>query len=340
VTQIRTKPCLSVVLPAYNERGSLPNVINAVFEALKDEDIDIEVLVVDDGSSDGTEEAIRALDRVPGALRYVRLSRNFGKEAALSAGLDFAKGHAVVVMDADGQHPPEVLKIFLAKWRGGAEMVCGVQKGIHERALHRRARGLYYALLEGNSSISIPRHAGDFRLLDRKVVDALKSLPERNRYMKGLFAWVGFKIEFIEFQVARRFAGKTKFNWRRLFSLALTGLTSFSVVPLRLVSLLGLFMSSLSLIYGLYLVIAHYMDDRPLPGFATIAVGMMFLSGLQFLALGVISEYLGRTFNEVKGRPVYIVAEDRTIGVPSFDAEPLPQKTTPLDAAHPRFDQE
>ncbi|MGO9806980.1 MAG: glycosyltransferase family 2 protein, partial [Rhodomicrobium sp.] len=244
------------------------------------------------------------------SLRYIRFSRNFGKEAAISAGLKAAGGDAVILMDADGQHPPSLIPVLLEKWRQGFEVVAAVQESRAESWPKRLFKRAYYHLMEAGSHVEIPPDAGDFRLLDRKAADAINALPERNRLMKGLYAWVGFRTTYVPFQAEARIAGHTKFTWGQLFRLAFTGLTSFTVVPLRLVSVAGLFISATSMLYGLYLLFEHFVEGDHLPGWATLSVGMMFLSGVQLLALGVIGEYLGRTFEEAKQRPVYIVAED------------------------------
>jgi polyisoprenyl-phosphate glycosyltransferase len=303
-------PQISVVIPAYNESAGLPIVLASIFQALAETGCSHEIVVVDDGSSDETRDVVLDLCSRHGNLRYLRFSRNFGKEAALSAGLKASAGDAVILMDADGQHPPALIPVFLERWRQGFEVVAGVQNARAESWLKRRFKGGYYHLMEVGSSVVIPPDAGDFRLLDRKAVDAINALPERNRLMKGLYAWVGFRTAFIPFQAADRVAGETKFTWMQLFRLAFTGLTSFTVVPLRLVSLTGFLLSSTALVYAGYLLFEHFVEGDHLPGWATLSVGMMFLSGVQLLALGVIAEYLGRTFEEVKQRPIYIVAED------------------------------
>lgn len=304
----RSLPLISVVLPAFNECDALKLVIPTIFESLMDELV--EIIVIDDGSTDGTRKSILAMtERLP-ALRYVRLSRNFGKEAALSAGMDAAQGQAVILMDSDGQHPPALLKAFMERWRAGAEIVCGVQTERLDTAPKRLAKRLYYRMMEGGSAIQIPPDAGDFRLLDRKVVEAIKSLPERRRFMKGLYAWVGFRTEFISFTAKPRVAGESKYGWVQLFGLGLTGMTAFTIAPLRLVSIAGLVISATSFLFALYLLVEYFVDANQIPGWATLAVGMMFFSGLQLLALGLISEYLAGMFEEVKQRPLYIVAED------------------------------
>jgi glycosyltransferase involved in cell wall biosynthesis len=320
---------ISVVLPSYNESEGLPIVIASILGVLAQTGFGHEIIVVDDGSADDTRHVVLDLCSRQPNLRYLRLSRNFGKEAALSAGLQAASGDAVILMDADGQHPPALIPAFLERWREGYEIVAGVQKMRLESWPKRGFKAAYYHLMEAGGSVTIPPDAGDFRLLDRKAVDAINALPERNRLMKGLFAWVGFRTALVPFQPASRIAGHTKFTWTRLLRLAFTGLTSFTIVPLRLVSLAGLLISGTSLFYAGYLLFEHYVEGDHLPGWATLSVGMMFLSGVQLLALGVIAEYLGRTFEEVKGRPIFIVAEDSRrkatphAAAPVYDATPL-----------------
>lgn len=320
-------------MPSYNECEVLPAVIGLVTQTLVQCGFSYEILIVDDGSTDATRSVMLGLCARQAQLRYVRLSRNFGKEAAISAGLNMAAGDAVILMDSDGQHPPSLIPVFLSKWRDGYEVVAGVQQDRRETWLKRRFKRWYYSMLEAGSSVVIPPDAGDFRLLDRKVVDAINALPERNRLMKGLYSWVGFRTDLVPFQAQARIAGETKFTWGKLFRLAFTGLTSFTDVPLRMVSVAGLFISVSSLFYGFYLLFEHYVEGDHLPGWATISVGMMFLSGVQLLALGVIGEYLGRTFEEAKQRPIFIVAEDSRVKTrthaqaPVYDATPLVAET-------------
>jgi glycosyltransferase involved in cell wall biosynthesis len=321
---------ISIVLPAYNECESLPSVIASVSEVMGQTGFSHEIIVVDDGSSDGTRETVLGLCAEHPNLRYLRFSRNFGKEASLSAGLRAASGDAVILMDSDGQHPPALIPVFLERWRAGFEVVAGVQKSRAEALLKRRFKRWYYHFMEAGSSVVIPPDAGDFRLLDRKVVNAINALPERNRLMKGLYAWVGFRTEFIPFEAKPRLAGTTKFTWAGLFSLGFTGLTSFTVMPLRLVSVTGVVISISSIFYGLYLLFEHFVHGDHLPGWATLSVGMMFLSGVQLLALGVIGEYLGRTFEEAKQRPIYIIAEDSRLAETSHAAAPVYDGTAVL----------
>ncbi|MGO9173072.1 MAG: glycosyltransferase family 2 protein [Rhodomicrobium sp.] len=327
--ETRRSTLISAVLPSYDESEGLPIVIASVFEVLAGTGFAHEVIVVDDGSTDATRAVMLDLCQRHPNLRYIRLSRNFGKEAALSAGLKAAEGHAVILMDADGQHPASLIPLLLERWQQGFEVVAAVQESRAESWPKRLFKRAYYHLMEAGSHIVIPPDAGDFRLIDRKAVDAINALPERNRLMKGLYAWVGFRTDYVPFQAEARVAGHTKFTWGQLFRLAFTGLTSFTVVPLRLVSIVGVALSLFSMFYGSYLLFEHFVEGDHLPGWATLSVGMMFLSGVQLLALGVIGEYLGRTFEEAKQRPVYIVAEDTR-------AKTAAPAVLPLHSAPPR----
>lgn len=299
---------ISIVLPAFNEGEALQKVVPEIAGALSGESF--EIIVVDDGSTDATRLSVKELKARWPMLRYVRFSRNFGKEAAMSAGLRVAAGDAVILMDADGQHPVELLPLFLERWRAGTEIVCGVQTGRDETALKRWAKRLYYRLMENGASITIPPDAGDFRLLSRNVVEAINALPERRRFMKGLFAWVGFRTELVPFTAAPRVAGASKYGWLQLFRLGMTGVTAFTIAPLRLVSIAGFVISASAFVFGLYLLLEFFVDGNQLPGWATLAVGMVFFSGLQLLALGFIAEYIAGMYEELKQRPLYIVAED------------------------------
>jgi polyisoprenyl-phosphate glycosyltransferase len=302
---------VSVVLPAHNECASLPVLIEEISAELRALDVAPEIIVIDDGSTDQTREVMGRVTADNPHVRYVRFSRNFGKEAAISAGLAMARGAAVIIMDADGQHPTSLLPPFIANWRAGNEIVYAARLKRDDPTWLGFAKRAFYKLMKAGSRVSIPSDAGDFRLLDRKVIDVINALPERNRFMKGLYGWVGFRTASVPFDVAPRLAGQTHYSIRRLMSLGLTGLTSFSVAPLRLVSVAGVLVSAASGGFGIYLLIEHIIGDgRAPPGWSTLAVGMMFLSGIQLLCLGVIGEYLGRVFEEVKGRPLYVVAED------------------------------
>jgi polyisoprenyl-phosphate glycosyltransferase len=312
----RSIALISCVLPAYNEAANLPLVIADVLSVLRSASLSVEVIVVDDGSGDDTALVMHGLCAVHPQLVYVQLSRNFGKEAALTAGLDIALGDVVILMDADGQHPAPLLNAMLSKWKQGADVVYAIRKTRTDQTLmYGKLAGVFYQLINWDSHVQIPPHAGDFRLLDRKVVNALKALPERNRFMKGLYAWVGFTSEAIEYEPQPRVAGHSKFGVRGGLSLAITGMLAFSTAPLRLMTWLGLFMSTVSLTYAAWVVMEYFRYGIDVPGYATIVVGMMFLSGVQLLAIGILAEYVGRIYDEVKQRPTYLIAQRTGLGL-------------------------
>jgi len=256
-------------------------------------------------------------------MRIVNFARNFGKEAAMTAGIEQAKGDAVVVIDADLQDPPSLIADFIVKWREGFDVVYGVRASRQADSLFKRATaGAFYRLFNAIASVPIPHDAGDFRLMDRRVVNALLSLPERNRFMKGLFAWVGFKQTGVEFVREARVAGETHWNFIRLWNFAVDGLTSFSIVPLRMASWFGATISVLGFAYAFYLVIRTMLYGIDVPGYASIVVIMLFLGGVQLLCIGLIGEYLGRLYIEAKDRPLYIVADVYESG----DAVPVAAK--------------
>ena len=311
------EPSFSVVIPAYNEAANLPVVLPEVIRVLRDLSSAVEVIVVDDGSRDGTERAMRELCGAWPELVYLQLSRNFGKEAALTAGIDAARGELVLLIDADGQHPVAMIPAMVERWRAGADVVYAVRSTRNDQTLlHARLASLFYLLVNWRNRVAIPPGAGDFRLMDRRVVDALKALPERNRFMKGLYAWVGFVSTTLEYDPLPRHQGKSRFGLRSALSLGLTGLVSFSPAPLRLFAYLGLAISSLSLAYGLWVVLQFVAWGNDVPGWPTIVAGIMFLSGIQLLSVGVLSEYVGRIYEEVKQRPVYLLRDRAGSGLP------------------------
>ena len=302
-------PSISCVVPAYNEAGHLPTLLAELSAALIALGPHWEIIVVDDGSRDGTDALIRPWLQQPG-VRYLALSRNFGKEAALTAGLEHATGDVVLMIDADGQHPLGLLPQMLAGWRQGADAVCAVRDNRSDESWAKRwGTHLFYRIVNAGSPVAIPADAGDFRLMDRRVVDALLALPERNRFLKGLYAWVGFRTEFIRYEPAPRAAGSSSFSFTRLMGLALTGVTAFSTLPLRLWSGLGSLIAVASIGYGGWIVLDHLFNGNPVPGWPTVVVSLMFFSGVQLLSIGILGEYVGRIFTEVKHRPVYLLRE-------------------------------
>ncbi len=301
---------LSCVVPAHNEEQNLEGFLRALAQAAGALAQEFELIVVNDGSRDGTHAvAMRLAQELP--LRYLALSRNFGKEASLSAGIDHARGNAVLLIDADFQHPLALLPEMHALWQSGYDMVYGViaDRGA-ESGAKRLGAGVFYRLMNAGNQVKIPPNAGDVRWMDRKVVDALKALPERNRFMKGLYAWVGFKTAALPFVPLDRAAGTSSFNLRSLSSLALSGLTSFTTLPLRVWSMVGGCISLAALTYGLWVAVDTLVFGNPLDGWPTLAVSIMLFSGVQLMSIGILGEYVGRIYEEVKRRPIYLVARD------------------------------
>ncbi len=290
-------PCLARVVP--------------VLEAIQDPVAkSFEILFVDDGSTDRTLEVIRQANAKDPRVRGISLSRNFGKEAALSAGLDAARGMAVVPLDVDLQDPPEALPNMIAQWRAGFDVVYGVRDNRESDSLPKRLTAdLYYRAHNWLSDDKIPEHAGDFRLLDRKVVDVIRRMPERNRFMKGLFAWAGFKQAAVSYHREERKVGRTKFNYWKLWTLAVDGITSASTVPLRVWSYLGAFVALGALAFAGFIIVRTLVTGIEVPGYASLMVAILFLGGLQLLSLGVLGEYVGRILTETKQRPIYVVRE-------------------------------
>lgn len=302
-------PFVSIVIPAFNEAASIRHTVSEIVQLLTPH-CRLEILLVDDGSTDDTALVAHQLAQEFNSLVYLRLSRNFGKEAAISAGLHRAKGDAVMIVDADGQHPPELLLTFMRLWQEGYETVYGVQEQRQENSLIKAAKKIYYRLMSRFSSVNIPANAGDFRLLDRKAVNSLNLLTENNRYMKGLYAWVGYRSIAVPYTARKRHAGTSHFGFFKLVKLGLSGLTGFSVIPLRIASFLGFLVSALAFVLGIQILVEYFIAHQPLPGWPTLAVGMMFFAGIELLALGIIGEYVGNIFEEVKRRPLYLIAEE------------------------------
>ena len=318
-------PSISCVIPAFNEARNLGMVVPRILTTLASLSARIELIVVDDGSRDDTTQVMQSLRAAHPNLVYLKLSRNFGKEPALTAGIDAARGDVVFLMDADGQHPVELLPEMLEKWHAGSDVVYAVRKTRDDQSgLQVSLTGLFYTLVNYGNRVKIPANAGDFRLMDRKVVDALKRLPERNRFMKGLYAWVGFQSTAIDYQPLPRADGLSNFGLRGSLSLALTGMLAFSIAPLRALTLIGLVMSALAMGYGSWVVVEYFVTGIAVPGYATIVVGMMFFSGIQLLSIGVLAEYVGRIYEEVKQRPAYLVSQRDGVGLTPTTQTPGP----------------
>jgi polyisoprenyl-phosphate glycosyltransferase len=298
---------ISCVVPLYNEQANIINFIAALNQQLATLSTKYEIIMVDDGSKDNTVE--KALSLTNAHIKLIVLSRNFGKENALTAGMEHCSGDVTILIDADFQHPIELLPILLNYWADDYDMAYGVRKNRdNESFLGRLFANVFYFIAK-ISHLNIPQNAGDFRLLDKKVVTAINSLGERNRFMKGLYAWVGFKSIAVPFDVVKRKAGIPGINFFDRIELALTGIASFSNMPLRIWSLVGMFISFIAFIYGTYIVGKTLLFGTDVPGYATIIVAIMFFGGIQLLSIGILGEYLARIFTEVKHRPKYIIAK-------------------------------
>ncbi len=306
----KAAPEISVVVPVFNEARNLRPLAARLAPVMTALGVPFEVVFVDDGSEDGTLSLLRELHAGEPRFRALSFSRNFGKEIAIAAGLDAARGAAVVVMDADLQHPPELIPRFVEKWREGYKNVYGRRV---DRASDPKLRGLltrlFYRLIHYFGDVALPEGAGDFRLLDRQAVEALRKMRERARFNKGLFAWIGFKTIGVPFVVEARAFGDSTFNFARLLSFALDGLMSFSSIPLKVWTYVGLLISGAALLMAAWFFIKTMIFGVDTPGFASLIVSIAFFSGVQLLSLGVIGEYIARIFAEVKGRPLYLIAE-------------------------------
>jgi polyisoprenyl-phosphate glycosyltransferase len=309
------KAGLSIVVPLYNEARGLARLheqLSAVARKLSEKrDLGVEVIYVDDGSSDNTLQIARGLPAAGLDVQVVALSRNFGKEAALAAGLDHASCGAVLFMDGDGQHPPAMIETLVGHWQDGGYDVVYTAKAHRENesALRRLGSRTFYALLNWGSRHKIPEDAGDFRLLSPRAALALRQMPERNRFFKGLASWIGFRQIRVDYQPDERAHGATTFGWASLLGLSVEGLTSFSVAPLRLASLLGVLMAFTALVFGASMLFEVLVYGVAVPGYPSVVVGLMVLGGVQLVMIGVLGEYIGKILSEQKARPIYFVAE-------------------------------
>ena len=301
---------VSVVAPFYNEERSVGSFFERLLPVLESITTDFEVVCVDDGSSDGTFELLADQHRGDPRIKVLALSRNFGKEQALSAGLDFASGDAVIPIDADLQDPPELIRLLVQRWREGFEVVLAVRSDRPgDSRLKRLSARLFYRVMGRLSEVSVPAEVGDFRLLDRRVVEAFRDLPERTRFTKGLFAWLGFRQAQVEYSRPERTAGASKWRWWTLWNYALEGIFSFTTWPLRFWTYLGGGIAALAVVYSLFIILRTLILGTDVPGFASIVVLISFFGGLNLIGLGIIGEYLGRVFIETKARPRYLIAD-------------------------------
>lgn len=304
---------LSLVVPVYNEEEVLPYLYKRIITTLKNLDVSYELIFVDDSSTDKSLLLLKKFHQLNPRVKILSFSRNFGHQIAITAGFNFSRGKAVMVIDADLQDPPEIIPGFIQKWKEGYEVVYGIRKGRKEGFLLRSLYWIYYRLLKKMSKVAIPVDSGDCALLDRKVVDLLNRMPERNRFIRGLRSWVGFKHTGIEYERGKRFAGRPKYSFSKLLKLGIDGIISFSDVPLRVSIFIGFIISFISIIYSFYIITyVLFHPEARIPGWATIVVAITFLSGIQLMVMGFLGEYILRIFDEIKGRPLYILRE--TIG--------------------------
>lgn len=306
-----TAPTYSILIPVYNEEPVLPTLFPRLDALVAQMDAPCEVLLIDDGSRDRSAELIRAALPTRPWLRLLRFARNFGHQAALTAGYDHALGAAVVCLDADLQDPPEVILEMAKRWREGFEVVYGVRtKRQGETPFKKFTAWAYYRTMRSLAKVDLPVDAGDFRLMDRKAVDALKQVRERSRYLRGLVAWIGFRQCAVPYDRAERFAGETKYPLRKMLRLAFDGILSFSSVPLRIALILGFVVSLLSILAGLAAIVVKLGGWYTVDGWTSLAVLVCFIGGVQLTVMGIIGEYISRIYDEVKARPLYLVAEN------------------------------
>jgi len=301
---------VSIVIPAYNEEDNINPVFMRVKNVMQEADISYEVIFIDDGSTDKTLERIKSLAIDNKNVRFTSFSRNFGHEAASSCGFRMVEGKAAVLIDADLQDPPEVIPKMYQKWKEGYEVVYGRRSARQEETLLKRASSfLFYRILRLFTNVPIPLDVGDFRLVDRKVVTLFNALPERNRFVRGMFAWIGFKQTAVEYEREARHLGETKYGYIKLGLLSIDALVSFSLAPLRICIAFGLIITVMSFIITLVIVVQRLVWDLNIPGYALMTAGMFFLGGVQLMFLGIIGEYIGKIYKQVQGRPLYIVGE-------------------------------
>jgi len=310
---MKKKSLISIVTPFFNEEAVVTTFVETLSGTLKQTGQPFELVCVDDGSTDATFDTLTQLKAGVPEIRIIRLSRNFGKEHALTAGLDFALGEVIIPMDADLQDPPELIPALLSCWQQGFDVVLPRRGKRHaDSFLKRTTSSLFYKLHNRISDIQIPENVGDFRLITRKVLTEIQKLPENQRFMKGVFSWVGFRTTAIEYERKKRAGGKTKFNGWKLWNLALDGITSFSTVPLRIWTYVGLVIAFLSFLYGSFIILRTLILGVDVPGYASLLACILFIGGIQLIGIGVLGEYIGRIYNETKRRPVYIVDREHS----------------------------
>lgn len=305
------RPLLSIVVPCFNEEGCVEEMARRLHDAMDPLDGEWEAIFVDDGSSDATAARVAALAERDPRIGFVSFSRNFGHQMALLAGMSRASGDAVISLDGDLQHPPELIPTLVQHWREGYDVVYTVREGNEGHALKELVSAGFYSLLRRLTGVDIPTGGADFRLLDRVVADALLACEERFVFVRGLVPWLGFRRKAVPYQARERFAGSTKYVFARMLRFALDGVFSFSTVPLRMISILGGFTVALGVVYGFYSIAVHLFTDSTVSGWTSLVVLVLVFSGTQLLSLGILSEYVGRIYEEVKRRPRFIVSESR-----------------------------
>ena len=312
-----SRPEYSLVLPIYNEEETIPELVRRVATLADKLDGEAEVILVDDGSSDGSYELMSSARDADPRFKLLRLSRNFGHQIAVTAGLDVAAGNAVIVMDADLQDPPEVALELAARWREGYEVVYAVRERREgETPFKRATASLFYRLFRRMSDVDVPLDVGDFRLVDRRALDAFRSMRESNRYVRGMFSWIGYRQVGVPFRRDERYAGETKYPLQKMLRFATDGIVSFSAYPLRLALNLGFIVSALSFLLGIVFLISKFAGFYSVPGLASVAVFVAFLGGIQLLLIGIMGEYVARIHDEVKGRPLYLVSDTQGLEPP------------------------
>ncbi len=323
-------PVYSIVVPVYNEEAILPELYSRLTAVMEQLGEPYELIFVNDGSHDRSLEIMRELHRRDPRVKVINFARNFGHQVAITAGLDYARGDAVVIIDADLQDPPEVIPDLVARWKEGYEVVYAVRTEREGETWFKEFTAkLFYRLIRSITNVDIPLDTGDFRLMDRQVVETLRAMRERHRFMRGMSSWVGFRQTGVPYRRHRRYAGETKYPFRKMLKFALDGITSFSYLPLQLATYLGFAIAAMSALFILFVIVARLSGMQAFVGQATTLVTVLFLGGIQLISLGILGEYLGRVYEEIKGRPLYIVAQ--TWGL---EAPPLPPHAHVVDVSH------
>ncbi len=305
-------PFLSIIVPMYNEELAIDEMYSRIAGVLHDVELSYEIVMVDDGSRDNTLSKAKEICSRDNRVRLIRFSRNFGHQIAITAGMDRARGQVIAIIDADLQDPPEVILKMIEKWKKGYQVVYGKRiKRKGENLLKRGTAAIFYRVLRKMTAIDIPLDTGDFRLVDKKVVEQLRQMRERNRFVRGMVSWVGFKHCEIEYVREKRFAGKTKYPFKKMLKFAVDGMLSFSEIPLKLSSIFGFVCSALSFFLAVIAIVVKLsFPEKVIPGWASIFVASVFLGGIQLICIGILGEYLGRIYDEIKGRPLYIIDEE------------------------------